>query len=123
MAVIVTSIVVYYNLSRPGSAYEDITVDRAKALIDTTPSLVLLDVRTEAEFNTEHIDGAMNIPLNELQQRIAELKVTDTILVYCRTGNRSTQAAMIMVENGFSGFYHMQGGIVAWKEKGYPVTR
>jgi rhodanese-related sulfurtransferase len=118
---IATSIVVYYNLSQPDNRYEDITVDQAKALIETTPSLVIVDVRTESEFFTERIEGAINIPLDVLQQRLAELKFIDTMLIYCRTGNRSTQAANILIENGFSDFYHMQGGIVTWKENGYPV--
>jgi rhodanese-related sulfurtransferase len=118
---ITTSIVVYYNLSPSGNKYENITVNQAKALIEATPSLVIVDVRTEAEYQAEHIEGARNISLDALQQRIAEIRFTDTILVYCRTGNRSTQAVKIMVENGFSSFYHMQGGIVAWKRNGYPV--
>ena len=106
-----------------GSGYEDITVEQAKELIETNPSLMILDVRTEGEYNEEHIEGAINIPLDELQQRLSEINPNDQILVYCRTGNRSTQAAEILVENGVSGFYHMRGGIVAWKQKGYSVTK
>ena len=105
-----------------GSDYEDITVEQAKELIETNPSLVILDVRTEAEYNDEHLEGAINIPLDELEQRLAELNPNNKLLVYCMTGYRSTQAAEILVENGVSGFYHMHGGIVAWKQKGYPVV-
>ena len=76
----------------------------------------------ESRKHDEHIEGAINIPLDELQQRLAEINFTDKILVYCRTGNRSTQAAKILVENRFSNFYHMQGGIIAWEQNGYPVT-
>ena len=104
-----------------GSGYEDITVEQAKELIETNPSLVILDVRTEAEYNVEHLEGAINIPLDELEQRLAELNPNNKLLVYCMTGYRSTQAAEILVENGVSGFYHMRGGIFAWKQKGYQV--
>lgn len=123
ISIVTISLFVYYNLIQQGSGYEDITVKQAKELIETAPSLVILDVRTAAEYNDEHIEGAINIPLDELQQRLAELNHADTILVYCRTGNRSTQAANLLVENGVSGFYHMRGGIVAWKQNGYPVTK
>ena len=123
ISVVTTSLFVYYNLIQLGSGYEDITVEQAKELIETNLSLVILDVRTEAEYNDEYIEGAINIPLDELQQRLVEINPNDKILVYCRTGNMSTQAAEILVENGVSGFYRMRGGIVAWKQKGYPVTK
>jgi len=123
ISIVAISLFVYYNFIPQGSGYEDITVKQAKELMEADPSLVILDVRTAAEYNDEHIEGAINIPLDELQQRLAELNHTDTILVYCRTGNRSTHAANLLVENGVSGFYHMRGGIVAWKQKGYSVTK
>jgi len=120
---VATSIFIYYNMIQSWSGYDDITAEQAKELIETNSSLVILDVRTETEYNDKHIEGAINIPLDELQQRLEEINPNDTILVYCRTGNRSTQAAEILVENGFSNFYHMRGGIVAWKQNGYPVTK
>ena len=123
ISIVSISFVVYYSFILSGKGYEDISVEQAKELIETNPSLVILDVRTEAEFNGEHIERAINIPLDELQQRLGELDPNDKILVYCRTGNRSTKAAEILVENGVSGFYHMRGGIVAWKQKGYSVTK
>ena len=120
---IATSVFIYYNLIQRGSSYEDVTSEQVKALIEINPSLVVVDVRTEAEYNDEHLEGAINIPLDELEQRLSELNPNDKILVYCRTGNRSTQAAEILVEKGFSGLYHMHGGIVAWKQNGYSVTK
>ncbi|UCH02593.1 MAG: rhodanese-like domain-containing protein [Candidatus Bathyarchaeota archaeon] len=103
------------------SNYINITVEQAKELIDTNPSLVVLDVRTEEEFLSEHIEGAKNIPVNDLVIRLTELNPNDEILVYCRKGNRSTQTAKILVQNGFLDFYHMDGGLVAWKQAGYPT--
>ena len=117
----VTAMGVYYHLSHSRSRYEDITVDQAYELIETRPSLIILDVRTEAEYTTERIAGAINIPLDELPHRLGELNKTDSLLVYCRTGNRSTQAANLLVENEFQNFYHMQGGIEVWKQHNYPV--
>ena len=77
------------SLNSPGSEYKDITVQQAMELIETNPSLVIVDVRTEEEFSSGPLYGAINIPVDSLQQRLNELNPNDEILVYCRTGNRS----------------------------------
>ncbi len=85
----------------PVIEYETISIIEAKNLIDSEPSLMILDVRTEAEFEEAHLGEAVNIPLNELEKRIKELDKEKAILVYCRTGARSAQASDILVENGY----------------------
>jgi len=82
-------------------------------LIDTVPSLVILDVRTGEEFKSGYISEAINLPVEELTGRVSELDPHHSILVYCRTGNRSLQAVNILVENGFTDIYHLVEGIVA----------
>ncbi|MHA1481660.1 MAG: rhodanese-like domain-containing protein [Candidatus Thorarchaeota archaeon] len=74
------------------------------------------------EFDGGRLEGAVNIPVNELQQRVDELDSEDEMLVYCRTGNRSSSAVQILVDNGFTKIYHMVDGITAWTDAGYPVT-
>ncbi len=103
--------------------YGDITVEQAKKLIEINQSLLILDVRTGSEFDSGHIKGAINIPLEELQQRLGELKPNDEILVYCRTGIRSSKAMKILADNGFSWVYNMLGGIEAWKKAGYLIEK
>ena len=71
--------------------YGDVSVERAWELIQDKPSLVILDVRTDAEFWDGHIEGAINIPVGELEERLGELDRGDDMLVYCRTGNRTGQ--------------------------------
>jgi len=100
--------------------YGDVTVDQSKELIETIETLVILDVRTVSEFKSEKIEGSINIPVQELQNRLGELEKGDEILVYCKSGKRSSQAMGILTENGFSAVYNMIGGIEAWKQAGYP---
>ena len=79
-----------------------------------------MDVRTEDEYNDGHIKGAILLPVQELEERLDELPVDKPIIVYCRSGNRSRNAAEILVVNGFEAVYDM-GGINSWTSKGYPV--
>lgn len=62
----------------------------------------LVDVRTPGEFAEGTAPGAVNIPLQEIDQRLAELKGKKQILVFCRSGNRSSQAKRILEQNGFT---------------------
>ena len=76
---------------------------------------VILDVRTEEEYNEGHIPNAILIPNTEIRER-AELELTDQdqlILVYCRSGNRSKLAAAILVELGYTNVVEF-GGINSW---------
>jgi rhodanese-related sulfurtransferase len=125
---LVAAYLVYFSLPPPNTnpVYQDLSVDDAKDLIDTTPSLVILDVRTVAEYAAEHIEGAVHIPVVELASRITELdwikEQHSATLVYCRSGVRSAQAAQILVEHGFTPVYNMLDGLLDWINQGYPTT-
>lgn len=87
-------------------------------------SAQLLDVRTPQEYAEGHIDGAMNINVQSDDfQRIAEKKLSkdSTILVYCRSGRRSMNAAEILTGLGYK-VINLKGGIIEWKEERLPVT-
>lgn len=86
---------------------------------------VVLDVRTPGEFAQGHLKGAVLIDYRSpgFRQEMAGLDRKKTYLVYCRTGNRSTQALGIMSELGFPGVYHLEGGIRRWQEEGLPTVR
>jgi rhodanese-related sulfurtransferase len=101
IVVAILAILTYYTWTQLRTNYNDVTIEQANELIEN-PSLVILDVRTELEFNSEHIEGAINIPVDALQLRLSELNPNNIILVYCRTGNRSSRAAKILADNGFS---------------------
>ena len=124
VALVAAYLVYFVSLPPPtvATGYQDLSVEAAKALIDTSPTLVILDVRTVPEYAAEHIEGAVNIPVEELASRITELDPYRATLVYCRSGNRSAQAAQPLVEQGFTEVYNMLGGLLEWSAQGYPTT-
>lgn len=111
------------NSSETVADYGDVTVQQAHDLILSTPELVILDVRSQEEYDEGHIERAILIPLNELNSRLGELSKSEDLLVYCRTGNRSGQAVNILKANGYTRFFHMNDGISAWVQAGYPVVK
>ncbi len=97
-----------------------ITPAEVYEIITDNEDYVILDVRTQDEYNEGHLDKALLIPVDELEGRIDELDKNNPIIVYCRSGARSNRAANILIENGFSEVYDM-GGILDWQEEGFPV--
>lgn len=96
--------------------YEQITPSEAKRLMDTEGDYVILDVRTEEEYNEGHIEGAVLIPDFEITSK-AEGILTDKnqlILVYCRSGRRSKLAAEALVSLGYTNVKEF-GGIIDWE--------
>lgn len=87
-------------------------------------SVQLLDVRTPQEYAEGHIDGAFNINIqsDDFRQRAEkELSKDSTILVYCRSGRRSMEAAEMLTKLGYK-VVNLKGGIIEWKGDGLPVT-
>ncbi|MDW8298436.1 MAG: rhodanese-like domain-containing protein [Anaerolineae bacterium] len=83
---------------------------------------LLLDVRTVGEFQSGHIPGAANIPVDELSQRLAEVPKDIPVVLYCRSGNRSAYAARILRSAGYEMVYDL-GGLIKWQAQGYPIQR
>lgn len=76
------------------------------------PSTVIIDVRNSWEFETEHIYGAKNIPLEEIPYKVDDLKTLQApVIFYCRSGNRSGMAVSILKQNGLTDIYN-GGGLV-----------
>ncbi len=87
------------------------------------PDIIVLDVRTQLEYDSGHVHGAVWIPVGELEARINELAGHENheILVYCKSGGRSAMAADILEANGFTKVYNLMGGLTSWLSFGYPV--
>lgn len=100
-----------------GPISTNVTIEESKDLINDMEDLLILDVRTKGEFDAGHIEGAIQIPVDELEDRINELEEYrgNPILVYCRSGNRSSQAVNILLNNEFGEIYHMNEGFMNWK--------
>jgi rhodanese-related sulfurtransferase len=92
----------------------------ADELANEEPPLVL-DIRNPREWATRHIAGSMNIPLNHLQERIAEVCRDRRIAVHCASGYRSSMAASILQRYGITNLIEMAGGLAAWDAAKLPV--
>jgi hydroxyacylglutathione hydrolase len=82
---------------------------------------MVLDIRNPREFATQHIAGGVNVPLNHLQERIAEIPRDRKIVVHCAGGYRSSMAASILAQHGITNVIEMAGGIAAWNAAKLPV--
>ena len=97
------------------AVYMNITAEEAKQIMDSEEGYIILDVRTQEEYDEGHIPGAILIPDTEIEARAEEI-LTDKdqlILVYCRSGRRSKLAAEILVELGYTNIREF-GGIIDW---------
>src|SRR5579859_3262073 len=85
---------------------------------------IFLDVREQSEWDIEHIPGAVHIPQDrvaaEVEQALPDKSAP--IVVYCRTGRRSANAAIVLEGLGYRNVRNLEGGIVQWLEEGLPVV-
>ncbi len=84
---------------------------------------ILLDVRGPDEFRSGYIDGALNIPVSDLTSRLKEIEThkLNPVVVYCRSGGRSSMAAQILAANGFANVSNVTGGMIDWTNAGFLV--
>ena len=115
-AIVSEAVVNYNSPAEPNviSGPQVITSQEAEAMM-TGEGFIILDVRTRSEFEEGHIKNAVLLPVNELLE-YAETFIPDkdyVILIYCRSGNRSNQAAHLLSEMGYMYVYDF-GGIISW---------
>jgi len=98
----------------------EVSVDEAYEMYNE--GAFLLDVRTQEEWDEYHAPGTTLIPLDQLPGRLAEVPTDQTIVVVCRSGNRSQQGRDILKQAGYEQVTSMAGGLKTWQAQGYPVT-
>ncbi|MBT3442070.1 MAG: rhodanese-like domain-containing protein [Euryarchaeota archaeon] len=105
--------------------WERVGVSEFEDGILDNPDGFLLDVRTQAEWEQDgHLENATLIPHTELESRESELPndKDELILLYCRSGNRSQDAAQTLLDMGFTNLMELETGINGWKDAGLPVV-
>lgn len=103
---------------------QSVDVSEAQGLIQESNTLVL-DVRSPGEFETAHIDGAINIPVDRLDPHLREIvhNAGGTMVLVCQSGGRAEQAATKLSKHGKEDLVLLQGGMNAWQQAGAPVRR
>lgn len=100
-------------------------VDEVKRKLDDGEKIILVDVREESEFATDHLPGAVHIGKGvierDVEARFPDLKTP--LILYCGGGFRSALAADNLQKMGYTNVISMDGGIRGWREKNYPLAR
>ena len=100
----------------------EMNVESLKQRLDAGEDVFVLDVRSPQELEQEGlIEGSLNIPIDDLDSRLAEVPKDKPLAIYCHRGGRASSAAALLREKGYTEPIEY-GGISAWKEKGYPVA-
>lgn len=102
---------------------ESITIEKFESILSAKSNALVLDVRTPQEFAGGHIAGAVNLDIYDpgFKDALGKLDKTRPVLVYCKSGGRSGEAAGMMAAMGFREVYNLNGGMLAWTNAGKPV--
>jgi phage shock protein E len=116
-------VVVFSATIALAAAVKPLSINDAKALIDKTPNLFILDVRTPDEYKQARMKNSVLIPDYELKKRVNEVPKNRPILVICAVGARSKPSSDFLVSKGYTEVYHLNDGLVGWYRAGLPIER
>ncbi|WP_018390103.1 rhodanese-like domain-containing protein [Ancylobacter sp. FA202] len=105
-----------------GGVIENLTVEEVRAGLDDG-TILLVDVREPNELAAERIPGAVEFPLSTFDAAALPDPGDKTLVFSCRSGQRSQKAAAAAQAAGFDLHRHMAGGILAWKDAGFPTDK
>ncbi len=98
---------------------------KAIRLMNNQDDVLILDIRTAADFKNGHIKGAKNIPLSDFAGGVEGLSgdKEKPVLIYCNSGNTVNRAIKLLKSAGFDKVNNLEGGIAAWKEANMPLSK
>ncbi len=101
-----------------------VTVDEVNSAIQENKNIVLLDVRTKVELSRGKIEGCINVPVDEIEEKINTFipDKSNVIYVYCLSGSRSDVAVKMMRKFGYTKVFSMAHGLLEWRMKKYPLV-
>lgn len=98
---------------------KEFSLEESKDAFDT--NVKFIDVRETDEYAQVRIPGAKLIPMSEMNNRFKEIPANEKVVVYCKTGERSSYLINILSQHGYKNLINLSGGIVAWYERGFPL--
>ncbi|MCS5592642.1 MAG: rhodanese-like domain-containing protein [Gammaproteobacteria bacterium] len=102
--------------------YEDVDPNGVISLMDEK-DLIILDVREKKELKSGYIKGSKHIPLSDVKNQLDSLDNSQKILVYCRSGSRSSHIAGLLTRNNFEQVHNLKGGMLAWQKANLPIKK
>jgi phage shock protein E len=123
LAVVLAACADSANDSKQSAGPKSIAAQELAEQIQLSQAPLILDVRSEKEYADGHIPGALNIPHDQLGDRLSEIDVakTDEIVIHCRSGHRAGIAEEVLIEAGYSNVRDLDGHMDAWLSGGYPI--
>lgn len=120
----ILAMIIWTEYSRLTQKFSDVTSQEVVKILNDGPAMVI-DVRDNNEVKDGVIKGAKHIPLSEFGQRISGLEKDKdkSIVIYCRSGNRSATACRQLTKNDFPKVYNLKGGIMAWQSDNLPLAK
>ena len=100
-----------------------LTPEALSTSLQTAEAPLVVDLREPWEYKIGHIPGAINIPLEQLQQHLDEVRGDNGVLIYCINGKRTRQAEPVLLDAGISRLFHLEGAFYAWIQSGLQVEK
>lgn len=103
--------------SSKDEVYKNIDGKKVEELISNTKELLVVDVRAKEDYDNGHIENSVNIPFDEFENRIDEMKEykDKTVLLYCTSGNKSEKDSKILAKEGFENVYNATDGVAEYE--------
>ncbi|MHB8917822.1 MAG: rhodanese-like domain-containing protein [Desulfocucumaceae bacterium] len=115
LVALIVAVILSGCADKSGPGYQNISAGEMLSILRNEKEYVLVDVREPYELEeTGFIQGAVNIPVGKLEKSLNMLPRTGKLLLYCRTGRRSSESAGLLSAKGYTNVYNLQGGIAAW---------
>ena len=99
----------------------NVTPAELAALRESGVAPVVIDVRSSEEYASGHIPGAVNIPFDQVADRIAEVDAPHGVALYCMIGPRARKGESALLAASYPKVFHLEGGLAAWQAAGLPV--
>lgn len=122
--IIILVLLVWVEVKRKATGAKNLTPVEAVRMINHADA-VMLDIRDDSEFKEGHILNAVHIPLGLLDSRVNQLEKFSEkpIIVYCRSGQRSSKAITVLHKHGYRNAHALRGGLIAWQNANLPVLK
>jgi len=122
---VLLAVIIFNEVKNLGQKFTKLSPGAAVQLMNNDDTAVFLDVRESSETANGKITKAIQIPVGSVKDRIAELEKhkDKAVVVYCKTGTRSSIACNALTSNGFSNVYNLTGGIMSWQESHLPIGK
>ena len=113
-----------YDFFKNPKGLVELPPEKVKEIVENgKKDYILIDVRTNWEYNKGHIKGSLLYTLGNEDKLIKKLGIKDNVILICKTGHRSRAAANRLIRMGFNKVYHIKGGMDNWRKKGLPEEK